>query len=163
MKLIVKRFSKRATTPAIADHGIGYSICACLPETINGIIIPPHGFKIISTGLALSCDDPDVAFMIYIRGVLAMQYGILLPNGVGIYNSRQGDELKIPLMNTSGEAFVVRNGDKLVNLVLTSVNTPKVKDDNMFFDDFDVEDFDEDEEEKGVNIVDVEESNIKEE
>ena len=51
------------------------------------------------------------------RSGLALKYGISLPNGIGTIDSDYRGELKVILINHGKEDFVIKNGDRIAQIV----------------------------------------------
>jgi dUTP pyrophosphatase len=55
------------------------------------------------------------------RSGLALRHGIVLPNAPGTIDSDYRGELKVILCNLGDEAFTVRRGDRIAQLVIAPV------------------------------------------
>ena len=73
-----------------------------------------------ATGLALAI-PPGYEVQVRPRSGLALKYGISVPNTPGTIDSDYRGELKVILINHSAEAFEIRRGDRIAQLVLAPV------------------------------------------
>jgi dUTP pyrophosphatase len=55
------------------------------------------------------------------RSGLALEHGIVLPNAPGTIDADYRGELKVILMNSGENAFTVRRGDRIAQLVIAPV------------------------------------------
>lgn len=122
--LKVKRIRENATVPKRqTDGSAGYDLSAC----INGdIAIPVGEIRAIPTGISVEFGN-NYALMIYARSGLASKYGITLANCVGVVDSDYRGEIKVPLINLGQEEFVVTEGMRIAQMVLTPIATPKLE------------------------------------
>lgn len=82
------------------------------------VVLKPLQRVLIPTGLFLSIPK-GFEGQIRARSGLAIKHGISLVNGIGTIDSDYRGELKIILINLGSEDFVVNNGDRIAQLVLT--------------------------------------------
>ncbi len=84
------------------------------------VTIAPGARHAVATGLALAI---PAGFEIQVRprSGLALKHGITVPNTPGTIDSDYRGELKVILINLGSEAFVVRRGDRIAQLVLAPV------------------------------------------
>ncbi|MBE6850599.1 MAG: dUTP diphosphatase [Ruminococcus sp.] len=119
MTLFFKKLRENAILPMRATpQSAGVDLCACLEDTVE---IPPGGTVRIPTGLAVQPSKEDVALLIYPRSGLASKYGITLANAVGVVDSDYRGEIQVPLHNLSTIPFMVENGMRIAQLVVTPV------------------------------------------
>ena len=106
--------------PFYATKGsAGMDLIACLDEDV---VMPPLSRKLIPTGIAIKIPGPSYGAFIFARSGLATKKGICLANGVGVIDSDYTGELKVGLINLSNEEFVVKNGERIAQLVIMPVN-----------------------------------------
>lgn len=92
----------------------GYDLYACLD--IESIIIPPHGMKKVSTGLAIT--PPKGYFgAIFARSGLATKKGLRPANCVGVCDEDYTGEYLVAIYNDSDDYQLVYNGDRIAQLV----------------------------------------------
>lgn len=114
----IKKLSSDAVLPAYQTEGAaGMDISACIEEDI---VLNPMERKLISTGFAIAVPDGYAAYL-YARSGLASKKGITLPNCVGVIDSDYRGEVKVALVNLSDEPFVIKNGDRIAQMVISPV------------------------------------------
>jgi len=87
----------------------------------DGVIgIPPGHRILIPTGLALEI-EPGWEGQIRSRSGLALNHGIAVLNSPGTIDSDFRGEIKVILMNHGNTSFVVHHGDRIAQLVLTTI------------------------------------------
>jgi dUTP pyrophosphatase len=84
------------------------------------VTLAPGGRHAVATGLALAI---PAGFEIQVRprSGLALKHGISVPNTPGTIDSDYRGELKVILINHGAEAFAIRRGDRVAQLVLAPV------------------------------------------
>jgi dUTP pyrophosphatase len=84
------------------------------------VTIAPGARHAVATGLAVAI---PAGFEIQVRprSGLALKHGITVPNSPGTIDSDYRGELKVILINHGGEAFAIRRGDRVAQLVLAPV------------------------------------------
>ncbi len=114
----IKKLSSDALLPEYQTEGAaGMDISACIEEDI---VLNPMERKLISTGFAIAVPDGYAAYL-YARSGLASKKGITLPNCVGVIDSDYRGEVKVALVNLSDEPFVIKNGDRIAQMVISPV------------------------------------------
>ena len=108
----VKKLNEHARIPEYADNG---ATGADLFST-EDIMIPPHEWKMIGTGIAIApnmfCD-----MQIRPRSGLAAKYGITVLNSPGTIDSSYRGELKVVLINHCGAPYHIAKGHRIAQLV----------------------------------------------
>ena len=84
------------------------------------ICLEPGDRKLIPTGLFMEF-EPGYEIQLRARSGLAIKHGIGLVNGVGTIDSDYRGEIKVALINLGGEAFVINNGDRIAQMVISPV------------------------------------------
>jgi dUTP pyrophosphatase len=74
----------------------------------------------VATGLALAI-PPGYEIQVRPRSGLALKHGISVPNTPGTIDSDYRGELKVILINHSGEPFPIHRGDRVAQIVLAPV------------------------------------------
>jgi dUTP pyrophosphatase len=82
--------------------------------------IAAGGRALVPTGLAIAVPEGFEA-QVRPRSGLALRHGIVLPNAPGTIDSDYRGEIQVILMNTGSQAFTVRRGDRIAQLVLAPV------------------------------------------
>ncbi|MEO6093354.1 MAG: dUTP diphosphatase [Novosphingobium sp.] len=102
--------------PAYATEGAaGMDVLAA-----EDVLLVPGARHAVATGLALAI---PLGFEIQVRprSGLALRHGITVPNTPGTIDSDYRGELRIILINHGTDAFAVRRGDRVAQLVLAPV------------------------------------------
>jgi dUTP pyrophosphatase len=84
------------------------------------VILPSMGRHAVATGLALAIPE-GYEVQVRPRSGLALKHGISLPNTPGTIDSDYRGELKIILINLGADAFEIRRGDRVAQLVVAPV------------------------------------------
>lgn len=86
--------------------------------------LEPGERALVATGVALALPLGMAAF-VHPRSGLAARHGVTTLNGPGTVDAGYRGEIKVNLINTDPrEAFTVRRGDRIAQLVLQPVLTP---------------------------------------
>ncbi|MDR0952136.1 MAG: dUTP diphosphatase [Oscillospiraceae bacterium] len=122
--LPVKLLRANAKAPERATLGsVGYDLSACIDEPVT---IEPGDTEMVGSGIAIGL-EPGFAAFVYARSGLGIKKGIIPANCVGVIDSDYRGEIKIGLRNASREAFTVRDGDRIAQMVISRVETPAVE------------------------------------
>lgn len=120
MKKTVK-IRKADPSIVLPDYGstgsAGADIRAFIPEPIT---IAPLGRVRIPTGLFLEIPE-GYEGQIRPRSGLAYKHGITVLNSPGTIDSDYRGELQIILINLGNENFTISSGDRIAQLIITSV------------------------------------------
>jgi len=111
MRLRIRRLDSTIPLPAYGTgESAGFDLAAA-----QDVSIPPHGIALVGTGLVI--EVPTGYFLgIFARSSTPLKRGLLVANGVGVIDpdySGPTDEIKIQLLNISGNAVQVSRGDRL--------------------------------------------------
>jgi len=102
--------------PAYATHGAaGVDVVAA-----EDVTLAPGARHAVATGLAVAI-PPGFEIQVRPRSGLALKHGITVPNTPGTIDSDYRGELKVILINHGAEAFEIRRGDRVAQLVLAPV------------------------------------------
>ncbi len=109
-------------------HGAGLSLPAYATDGAAGmdvlaaedVDLAPGARHAVTTGLALAI-PPGFEIQVRPRSGLAFKHGISVPNAPGTIDSDYRGELKVILINHGGDAFAIRRGDRIAQLVLAPV------------------------------------------
>jgi len=93
----------------------GVDLCAFLS---TDLVIKPNDRKLIGTGLHIALPDGYEA-QIRPRSGLAFKHGITIINSPGTIDADYRGELKIALINHSNIDFVIKNGDRIAQMVIS--------------------------------------------
>jgi dUTP pyrophosphatase len=97
----------------------GIDLRACMAEA--EIVIPPGGRHRFPTGVAVECTMPGVAGFVYSRSGLGTKDGLVVSQGVGVIDPDYRGEILVSLLNTSDQARIVRQGQRIAQLVFQPV------------------------------------------
>ncbi len=112
------KLSANARTPYKATSGAaGMDLYACLDKNIT---INPGDLVKVPCGIAIEIPDGYGAF-IFARSGLGIKYGITLSNGVGVVDSDYRGEVCVGLCNVGKEAYIVRDGERIAQMVILKV------------------------------------------
>ncbi len=100
-----------------SEGSSGMDIRASVKEPV---VIGPGEIKFIQTGLAVSV-PPGFEAQVRPRSGLALRHGIGMVNSPGTIDSDYRGEIGIILINWGKEPFVVRKGDRIAQMIITSV------------------------------------------
>ena len=118
LEVKILRRSPRARLPSYESAGAaGADLRACLEEPA---LIPPLGRARIPTGLALEI-TPGFEAQIRPRSGLAARWGVTVLNSPGTIDSDYRGELEVILINLGAEAFTVKDGDRVAQMVIAPV------------------------------------------
>ena len=118
VKVLVKKLDPRVQLPSYKTEGSsGMDLMAFIE---NPIKIAPNTSALIPTGISVAISS-DVEIQIRSRSGLAAKSSISVLNSPGTIDSDYRGELKIILFNHSKEEFVVRNNDRIAQMVLMPV------------------------------------------
>jgi len=84
------------------------------------VILRPGGRHAVATGFAMAIPE-GYEIQVRPRSGLALKHGISLPNTPGTIDSDYRGELKVIMINLGDEAFVIRRGDRIAQLVAAPV------------------------------------------
>ena len=118
VKVLVKKLDPKVQLPSYKTEGSsGMDLMAFIE---NPIKIAPNTSALIPTGISVAMPN-DVEMQIRPRSGLAAKSNISVLNTPGTIDSDYRGELKIILFNHSKEEFVVRNNDRIAQIVLMPV------------------------------------------
>jgi len=79
------------------------------------VVVAPHAIALVPTGLVIAV--PDGYFLgVFARSSTPLRRGLIVSNGVGVIDSDYcgaTDEIKIQVLNVTGEPVTVRTGDRI--------------------------------------------------
>ena len=108
---------------------VGVDLRACLdPESAPEVAIPPGERFAAGSGIAiepsLSSDGAGVAGFVYSRSGLGAKHGLTVAQGVGVIDPDYRGEIIVWLLNTSSKTIVLRQGDRMAQLVFLNYYQP---------------------------------------
>jgi dUTP pyrophosphatase len=109
--------------PAYQTTGAaGADVCANLPmaDRAAGLVIAPGAIVLVPTGFRM---EIPVGYEVQIRprSGLALKHGIMLPNSPGTIDSDYRGPVGVIVLNAGAEAFVVRHGMRIAQMVVAPV------------------------------------------
>lgn len=122
MKIKIKSLSGRM--PAYETKGAsGMDIRAYLDEPVT---IEAGERELIHTGLFMEI-EPGYEVQLRARSGLALRQGICLANGIGTIDSDYRGEVCVILANFGREDFVVKDGDRIAQMVVMKYETAEIE------------------------------------
>lgn len=123
MNIIFKKLKNTAIIPKYeTSHSAGMDIRACLDSPID---LAPMQRVLVPTGLAVEVES-GYEIQVRARSGLALKNGISLVNGIGTIDSDYRGEIGVILINLGEENFVINNGDRIAQLVISKYEIGKV-------------------------------------
>ena len=115
----IKKLKENAVIPKKAfPYDAGWDLASCLD--CDSIIIPVGKTVKIGTGLAIAV--PNGYFGgIFARSGLSTKQGLRPANCVGVLDSSYRNEVIVPLYNDSDKVRIVKNGDRIAQLIILPV------------------------------------------
>ena len=104
------------------DGSAGMDLTACLKDEI---VLKPLERVLVPTGIAISLPSADYGAFIFARSGLASKHGITLANCVGVVDSDYRGEIKVALVNLSNEEYILKNGERVAQMVIMEVSKAK--------------------------------------
>lgn len=118
MRIKTKILKENAKLPFKATEGsAGADLYACVD---NEIVLKPNERKLIPIGIAVEIPMGYGGF-VFPRSSVASKFGVSLANCVGVVDSDYRGELLVPLINHSNEDYIIKNGDRIAQLVIIPV------------------------------------------
>lgn len=97
------------------EYSSGMDLCSAISEDI---VIKPNEIKLIPTGICISL-PPTFEAQVRPRSGLALKHGITVLNSPGTIDEDYRGEIKVILINHGREDFVVTNGMRIAQLVIS--------------------------------------------
>ena len=118
VKILIKKTNKEVTTPKYkTDGSSGVDLSAFLEKKV---VIKPNSSELIPTGLQVAIPE-ELEIQIRPRSGLAAKESIGVLNSPGTIDSDYRGELKIILFNHGNKDFIINNGDRIAQMVLTPI------------------------------------------
>jgi dUTP pyrophosphatase len=119
MEIAVKLLHPEARLPERAHPGDAGTDLFSVEE----VTIPAGERRIVATGLALAIPEGWAGF-VQPRSGLAFKHGIMVVNSPGLIDAGYRGEVQVSLYNSGAEAFVVKTGERIAQLVIQRVEEP---------------------------------------
>ena len=118
VKILIKRLHSEVKLPKYkTDGSSGMDLMAFLDRPIS---IMPQKSELIPTGLCVAIPD-NTELQIRPRSGLAAKNNISVLNTPGTVDSDYRGEIKVIIYNHGSENFVINNGDRIAQMILTPV------------------------------------------
>ena len=116
VKVLVKKLNSKVKLPSYKTEGSsGMDLIAFVDKPIK---IKPNNSALIPTGLSIAIPE-DFEVQIRPRSGLAAKSNISVLNTPGTIDSDYRGELKVILFNHGNKNFVVKNNERIAQMVLT--------------------------------------------
>jgi len=100
-------------------HAAGLDLLAAVPED-QPLTLAPGARALVPTGLAIALPEGFEA-QVRPRSGLAAKHGVTVLNAPGTVDADYRGEISVILVNLGHEAFVVRRGERIAQMVIASV------------------------------------------
>ena len=118
VKVLVKKLNSKVKLPSYKTEGSsGMDLIAFVDKPIE---IKPNNSALIPTGLSIAIPE-DCEVQIRPRSGLAAKSNISVLNTQGTIDSDYRGELKVILFNHGNKHFVVKNNERIAQMVLTPI------------------------------------------
>ena len=117
-KVLIKKLDPAVKLPAYKTNGAsGMDLMAFIKEPVS---VKPKTSSLIPTGLSLAFSE-DYEIQIRPRSGLAAKNNISVLNTPGTVDSDYRGEIKVIIYNHGSENFIINNGDRIAQMILTPV------------------------------------------
>ncbi len=118
VKVLVKRLDPLVKLPSYKTEGAsGMDLMAFIKEPIN---ISPNSSYLVPTGLSVAISE-NYEIQIRPRSGLAAKNNISVLNTPGTIDSDYRGEIKVIIFNHSKQNFIINNGDRIAQMVLSPI------------------------------------------
>jgi dUTP pyrophosphatase len=122
--LKVKILREGVTLPKYqTDHSAGLDLCACIDRDI---ILMPGERVLVPTGISIELPDGYEA-QVRPRSGLAINHGVTVLNSPGTIDPDYRGEVKVILVNLGKEPFVIKNGMRIAQMVISKFERVEVE------------------------------------
>ena len=101
------------------EHSAGLDLRACIDT--EELEIGPGEKTAIPAGVAIEIKEPSVAAYVFSRSGLGTKEGLTVSQGVGVIDPDYRGEIKVSLLNTSGEVRRIKRGQRIAQLVFMPI------------------------------------------
>jgi dUTP pyrophosphatase len=120
----VKILREGVTLPKYqTDHSAGLDLCACIDKDI---ILMPGERVLVPTGISIELPDGYEA-QVRPRSGLAINHGVTVLNSPGTIDPDYRGEVKVILINLGKEPFVIKNGMRIAQMVISKFERVEVE------------------------------------
>ena len=118
VKVLIKKLNPTVKLPKYETSGAsGVDLTAFIEEAID---LKPKQSALIPTGLSVAFSE-DFEIQIRPRSGLAAKNNISVLNTPGTIDSDYRGEIKVIIYNHGSENFLINNGDRIAQMILTPV------------------------------------------
>jgi dUTP pyrophosphatase len=117
-KVLIKKLDPAVKLPTYKTNGAsGMDLMAFIKEPVS---VKPKTSNLIPTGLSVAFSE-DYEIQIRPRSGLAAKNNISVLNTPGTVDSDYRGEIKVIIYNHGSENFIINNGDRIAQMILTPV------------------------------------------
>jgi dUTP pyrophosphatase len=117
-KVLIKKLDPTVKLPIYKTNGAsGMDLMAFIKEPVS---VKPKTSNLIPTGLSVAFSE-DYEIQIRPRSGLAAKNNISVLNTPGTVDSDYRGEIKVIIYNHGSENFIINNGDRIAQMILTPV------------------------------------------
>lgn len=123
MKVRITRLRADVSLPRYETDGAAAFDLAAAED----VVVPAGGVALVPTGLVVEV-PPGMFLGIFARSSTPLRKGLMVANGVGVVDPDYcgpDDEVKIAVMNFTGEPVIVKAGDRIAQGIL--LEAPRVE------------------------------------
>ncbi len=120
LKVKIKKLAHGEGVPTpkyMSDHAAGMDLYAAVDKDT---VIPPSGWKLVPTGLAMALPEGYEA-QVRPRSGLALKQGVSVLNTPGTVDADYRGEVGVILMNHSQKDLVVKRGDRIAQMIINKI------------------------------------------
>ena len=115
------KLTRGMSAPEYATSGSAAVDLRAALEENEIVTVAPGARALIPTGLAISPESSGYVAILAGRSGLGVKKGVSLSNGIGIIDSDYRGEICVGLINHGEEAFEVRRGDRIAQMMFMPV------------------------------------------
>ncbi|WP_319466900.1 dUTP diphosphatase [uncultured Pseudodesulfovibrio sp.] len=101
------------------EYSAGLDLRACID--VDELEIGPGEKAAVPAGIAIEIKEPSVAAYVFSRSGLGTKEGLTVSQGVGVIDPDYRGEIKVSLLNTSGEVRRIKRGQRIAQLVFMPI------------------------------------------
>ena len=119
LKILDPRVGTDILLPHLATDGsAGMDMRACIDDEL---VVEPGETRLIPTGMAIYIADNNLAAILLPRSGLGHKHGLVLGNLTGLIDSDYQGQVFISCWNRSKNAYVVKPGERIAQMVFIPV------------------------------------------
>lgn len=100
-------------------HAAGLDLLAAVPQD-QPLVLAPGTYAMVPTGLAIALPE-GLEAQVRPRSGLAAKHGLTVLNAPGTVDADYRGEISVILINHGREAFVIRRGERIAQMVISAV------------------------------------------